>query len=151
MIDTPVETINATKKKVAQMLGELYPDFIDFEDGSYTISSGSTIVMIVVRAFTEKESVIECISNVVTGAEINSELMKFLLRKNAEIHFGAFGLLFDDTIVFQHSLAGSNLDQNELETAINAVLAIADHYDDEIIKIAGGKRAKDLAFDEVNE
>jgi hypothetical protein len=44
--------------------------------------------------------------------------MQFLLRKNAELHFGAFGLLFDNTIVFQHSIAGSNVDGNELNDVI---------------------------------
>jgi len=77
--------------------------------------------------------------------------MQFLLRKNAEMHFGAFGLLFDNTIIFQHSLAGKNIDDNELLTAVNAVAIIADHYDDEIVEIAGGRRSKDMAEEDIEE
>ena len=36
---------------------------------------------------------------------------------------------------------GSNLDENELIAAIDSVAIIADYYDNEIIKIAGGVRA----------
>ena len=72
---------------------------------------------------------------------------QFLLRKNAELHIGGFGLLFDDTIVFQHSIAGTNLDANELVTSVNTVAVIADYYDDEIVERSGGKRATDIVMD----
>lgn len=143
-MDTPQELIDSTVNKVEDVLKKHFSDYIDFGESTYTIARGSTQVMIVVRAFTENETVVECMSNVVSGANITQDLMQYLLRKNAEMHFGAFGLLFDNTIVFQHSLAGKNLDDNELVTAINAVAIIADHYDDEIVEMAGGKRAKDL-------
>jgi hypothetical protein len=56
--------------------------------------------------------------------------MEFLLRKNATLHFGAFGLAFDRTLVFSHSIAGRNLDYNELRATVETVGAIADYYDD---------------------
>jgi len=105
--------------------------------------------MIIVRPFTNKETCIEVLANVVSDGNITPELMKFLLRKNAELHFGAFGLLFDDTIIFQYSIAGTNVDKNELITSINAVSIIADHYDDELATISNGKRAIDIV-NEVN-
>jgi hypothetical protein len=144
IMDTPQNLIDKAIEKVEEVLKKNFPDYIDFENGSYTISRGSTQVMVMVRPFTENEPVVECMSNVVSGAEINQELLQFLLRKNSEMHFGSFGLLFDNTIVFQHSLAASNLDDNELITALNAVAIIADYYDDEIVEMAGGKRAKDI-------
>jgi hypothetical protein len=100
--------------------------------------------MIIIRPFTDSDSCIECISQVVTDAKISTELMKFLLRKNAELHFGSFGLLFDDTITFSHSITGKNLDPNELMTTLNSVVTISDYYDDIIVGMAGGKRAVDL-------
>lgn len=144
-MDTPQNLIDDTIVKVEDVLKKNFPDYIDFENGNYTITRGSTQVMVIVRPFTDNEPVVECMATVVNGADINSELMHFLLRKNSEMHFGAFGLLFDDTIVFQHSLAASNLDDNELITALNAVAIIADYYDDEIVKMAGGKRASDIS------
>jgi hypothetical protein len=86
---------------------------------------------------------VEITSHVVTDATITPELTKWLLRKNVELHFGGFGLLFDDTIVFSYSLPGSSIDASALEAAITAVAVIADHYDDEIVAMAGGKRAID--------
>ena len=143
-METPIELIQQTNEKVEAVLAENFPGHLKFGDGQYTISHGSTQIMIVVRPFTDDETCVECISQLVSGATVNEELMKYLLRKNAELHFGAFGLLFDDTITFSHSIAGKNLDANELLTTLNSVAVIADFYDDEIVNMAGGKRAADI-------
>ena len=149
MPETPVELINQTIEKVENILKTHLPDYLNFGNGSFTIAFGSTQVMIIVRPFTSEDTSVECISNVVSGAHITNELMNFLLRKNAELHIGGFGLLFDDTIIYQHSIAGTNLDANELLTSIKAVAVIADYYDDEIVAMAGGKRAADLEFSDL--
>jgi hypothetical protein len=146
-METPQELINSTLEKVESILKENFPDYLSFGDGKYTISRGSSQVMIIIRPFTENESCIEIMSNVVTGAFIDWNIMYYLLRKNAELHFGGFGLLFDKTIIFQYSIAGSNVDANELITAINAVAIISDYYDDEIAQMTGGKRAIDMNDD----
>lgn len=138
------ELIEQTYKKITTVLDEKNVEYISFDNGAITLSFGSTQVMVVVREFTEDDTVIECMANVVTGANITPELMRFLLRKNAELHFGSFGLLFDDTIVFSHALNGAHMDSNELLTALHAVSVIADHYDDEIVAMAGGHRAADF-------
>ena len=138
---TPNDLLEATNVKVKTILESDFPDYIDYGDGSYTVQKGSATVLIVVRAFTEKETVVEMVSNLVDGANITPELMTFLLRKTAELHFGGFGLLFDDTISYSYALPGSNLDATELKTAIEATAIIADHYDDEIVAMAGGTLA----------
>ncbi|MFP4529253.1 MAG: T3SS (YopN, CesT) and YbjN peptide-binding chaperone 1 [Candidatus Kapaibacterium sp.] len=140
---TPPELITNSIAKVEKMLEKHFPDHLKFDEGNYTITRGSTQVMIVVRPFTRDETCVEFFSHVASKADINNELMRFLLRKNAELHFGAFGLLFDDTIVFSHSIAGTNMDDNEFTTALNSVAVIADHYDDVIVEMAGGLRALD--------
>jgi len=149
MIETPVELIKSTVEKVENYLKDIFPDYISFGDGSFTVNYGSSQIMVIVRPFTENETCVEIVSNVVTGANITPELMKFLLNKNAEIHFGAFGLLFDNTITFQHCIAGTNMDKNEFETSLKAVALISDYYDDEIVSIAGGKRGIDLLGEEI--
>lgn len=143
-LDTPENLINETVAKVENILNNNFPDHLSFGNGSFTISRGSTQVMIVVRPFTDTETCIECTANVVIGANITPDLMRFLLRKNAELHFGSFGLLFDDTIIFSHSITGTNLDANELTTTLNSVAIIADYYDDIIVELAGGKRSADI-------
>lgn len=146
-MNTPAELIEATRLRVESILRDAFPEYVPFSNGSFAVSYGSTQVIVVVRPFTENECVVECIAHVVSGAVISEELMRYLLRKNAEIHLGGFGLLFDDTIIFSHTITASNMDRNELVTTITAVAIIADHYDDEIVAIAGGKRAADLQVD----
>ncbi|HNM14252.1 MAG TPA: YbjN domain-containing protein, partial [bacterium] len=80
---------------------------------------------------------------VVQDARLTDELMKFLLRENATLHFGSFGLSFDGTIIFGHSLAGANLDENEFSASIKSVARIADHYDNKIVEMAGGMTARE--------
>ncbi len=141
---TPEEMIHETAKRVEAMLKDTYPDYASFGDGSFTIRQGSSVVSVVVRPFTESETCVECTANVVSGAEISPAIMKFLLRKNAELHFGGFGLLFDGTITYSYSFPGMHLDKEEFHTALASVAIISDYYDDEIVAAAGGKRASDL-------
>ncbi|HCN04995.1 MAG TPA: hypothetical protein DIS79_05185 [Bacteroidetes bacterium] len=136
--------LEKARTTVGAFLAERFPDAIDYGDGSYTISHGSSSVMIVVRPYTETDTMVELISQIVTGAKIDEAVLRWMLRKNAELHFGAFGLLFDDTIIFSYSLPGNSLDAGELESAITSVAVIADHYDDIIVNMAGGKRVADL-------
>lgn len=141
--DDPMVLINQTSEKVKGILAKEYPDYLSFGNSSFTITNGSTQVMISIRPFTNKDTIVECLSHVVKGATINSEIMQFLLRKNAELHFGAFGLLFDGTITFSHAITGANMDDMEFISSLKTVAMIADHYDDIIVKKVGGVRAKD--------
>ncbi|HLP29117.1 MAG TPA: YbjN domain-containing protein [Candidatus Didemnitutus sp.] len=140
---TPDAIIESTRANVAAILKERFPQTVDFSDGSYALSYGSSSVGVVVRRYTETDTMVEIMAQVVSSAIITPDLLKWLLRKNAELHFGAFGLLFDDTIIYTYSLPGSKLDASELEAAVTSVAVIADHYDDEIVKMAGGKRMAD--------
>jgi len=141
---TSLEILQETRGRVVRILDDAYPEYMTFEDGLFAVTRGSTRVMIAIRSFTREECMVEVTAHVVTGAIMSPELMKFLLRKNAELHIGGFGLLFDDTIVFSNSITGTYMDRNELITAIAAVAIIADHYDEEIVALAGGKRASDI-------
>ncbi|MFM7773394.1 MAG: T3SS (YopN, CesT) and YbjN peptide-binding chaperone 1 [Candidatus Kapaibacterium sp.] len=136
--------MNATRSQIIRILDDAYPEYMKFDDGVYAVTRGSTRVMIAVRPFTQEECMVEVTAHVVSEADVSPELMKFLLRKNSELHIGGFGLLFDDTVVFSYAVTGTHLDRNELVTAIAAVAIIADHYDDEIVALAGGKRASDI-------
>lgn len=143
-IETPQELIDSTSDKVIALLVKHFPDYLAYSANQFTIVQGSTQLMILIRPFTNEDTCVECISQVVSGATITPELSSFLLRKNAELHFGAFGLLFDDTVTFSHSITGANIDENEFLNTIRSVATIADYYDDIIVKMAGGKRFADL-------
>lgn len=144
-MNTDIEILNASSKKVQDFLKQMYPNFVAFDDYTFTIKRGSSQVMVLVRPYTEDDTVIEFISNVVYETNVTPDLMYYLLRKNTELHFGGFGLLFDDTVIFSYSIAGKNLDENEFRTALNSVAIIADYYDDEIVAQFGGKRAQEVA------
>lgn len=143
---TPETLIQQTSERVEALLKEMYPYYASFGDGTFTIRQGSSIVSITVRPFTENDTCVECTANVVYGAEITPDMMRFLLRKNAELHFGGFGLLFDGTVIFSYSFPGMHLDKEEFQTALYSVAIISDYYDDEIVSAAGGKRAADMAI-----
>lgn len=136
--------LEATQKKVQNLLKIRFPHAESFGDGSFAIPFGSSSVMVVVRNYTETDTMVEILSQVVTGANITSEVMHWLLRKNAELHFGAFGLLFDNTIIFSHGVSGETVNESDLEAAILSVATISDHYDDELVAMAGGKRSVDV-------
>ncbi len=148
-IFTPPTLINETIEKVKAILDKHFPEHLSFANGQFTLPFGSTQLVIIVRPFTDDDTCVECMSQLVTGANIDLELTKYLLRKNAELHYGAFGLLFDDTITFSHAITGANLDENELLSTINSVATISDYYDDIIVDMAGGKRAIDLLNEEL--
>lgn len=131
--------------KVGTILDEIAPGHLKFDEGKFTVAAGSSQVMVSVRPFTADEVVVEITAHVVFGANVNGELMKWLLRKNAEIHFGAFGLLFDDTVIFSHAVTGAELNDLTLTTSLKAVSVLADHYDDVIVEMAGGKRVADIS------
>ncbi len=141
------EMIDSTSQKVREYLQEIYPDFVEFEDGSFTMQEGSATVSIIVRPWHQGDSAVEFTSHLVSGANITPELMRFLLTKNVELHFGALGLLFDDTIVYSHTLPGCDLSRKEFEATVRTVATIADYYDNEIVDMAGGKVASEAAED----
>jgi hypothetical protein len=138
------DIVKTTEKKVKDYLKMMFKKNFQEFDGRFILTEGSAIIQIIVRPWYDNDSVVDIFSYVVEGANITPDLTNFLLRKNATLHFGAFGLTFDNSIVFTHSLAGANLDLNELKSALMMVATISDYYDDEIVKIAGGKRGIDV-------
>lgn len=106
------------------------------------VSMGSASAMVEICSWGD-DTTIRTWSYVVTGAELTDDLMRFLLRLNVEIEFGAFGIDDDGDIRFEHALVGSTCDKNELQASVKAVLEAADRYDDEIVRRWGGRRAVD--------
>src|SRR5438552_10869194 len=105
--------IDNTRDRVREYLQEIYPDFVEFDDGSFTIQEGSATISVRMRPWHERDTAVELTSQLVTGARITPELMRWLLEKNVELHFGAFGLLFDGTILYSHTLPGIDLSRDE--------------------------------------
>ncbi|GAB5466122.1 MAG: YbjN domain-containing protein [Candidatus Kapaibacteriales bacterium] len=148
---TNKEVLDKIEKTVIETLKEYYPNYVDFDDRKYTVEQGSTVVMIQVRDFTSTDACVECTAQVVTGCRIDNELMHYLLKKNTELYFGAFGIIFDDTITFSHNITGSNMNKDEFLNSVKGVGLVSDFYDDKIVEVAGGKRACDLDSESLEE
>jgi hypothetical protein len=139
--------VAATQKKVKsflkQMYGKQYASIVTEIDGSFVVRRGSAAVHVSVKSWGKDDCLVTALAYVVQNAKVGPKLLTTLMRRNASENIGAYGLLFDDTIVFSHSIAGANLDMNELRVTIGTVAYVADESDDEIRKIAGGLRAVD--------
>jgi len=137
------KNITEVNEQLKSFFENNYNDTTFFEDDSFTITKGSTQVMVKADNITEDHVVIDLVSHVVKDANVDSDIKNFLLRANSELKFGGFGLLFDDTIIFQHSILANEFSEANLMSSINAVASVADYYDDIIVEKAGGKRALD--------
>ena len=137
MNNKQIDTIN----KLKSFFENNFNDTTYFDEESFIVTKGSTQVLVKVENITKDHVVIDLISHVVKNANVDDNLKNFLLRANSELKFGAFGLLFDDTITFQHSILANDFSEVDLKSSINAVASVADYYDDIIVEKAGGKRA----------
>lgn len=138
-----VQLMKSVENKVETFIKKIYKKNYQKQDGRFLTFEGSTVVQTVLRPWHGDDVVVESFAYVVQDARLNDELLKFLLRENAKLHFGAFGITYDGTIVFGHSLAGAHLDENELEASLKSVARIADHYDNQIVTMAGGMTARE--------
>jgi hypothetical protein len=145
-----MEVSEATRTRVREYLNEVFPDFVEFEDGRFTVQEGSATISITVRPWHEGDSAVEFTSQLVSGGTITQDVMRWMLEKNVDLHFGALGLLFDDTIVYSHTLPGCDLSRKEFEATIRTVATIADHYDDELVAMTGGASGA-AAVEQVSE
>ncbi len=138
-----------TNSKLKSFFESNFNETTYFDEESFIVTKGSTQVLVKAENITEDHVVIDLISHVVKNAKVDDNLKNFLLRANSELKFGAFGLLFDDTITFQHSILANDFSEVDLKSSINAVASVADYYDDIIVEKAGGKRALDDLNDDV--
>jgi hypothetical protein len=132
-------------EKIAPWMKEIFGDFMVARNDIPILSVlvGSAYASVGVSAWGEDDAVITARSYVVTGVEMNEELMLFLLQENDRMRFGAYGLDKDKDIFFEHAIVGSTCDKEELKASVMAVILTADNEDDKLIARWGGQRAVD--------
>ncbi|MEB3885820.1 YbjN domain-containing protein [Lyngbya sp. CCY1209] len=135
----------ACYEKVITWMRELYGKFPCARQDvpGLALFMGSALVEVFVFPWGKDDAIINTRSYVVTGTELTPDLMRFLLRENSNMRFGAFGIDEQGDVLFEHTIVGSTCDKVELEASVNAVLEIADDYDDKIVERWGGMRALD--------
>ena len=132
-------------EKIAPWMKEIFGDFMMARDDVPVLSVlvGSAYASLGVSAWGDNDAVITTRAYVVTGIEMNEDLMLFLLQENDRMRFGAYGLDKDKDIFFEHAIVGSTCDKEELKASVMAVILTADNEDDKIIARWGGQRAVD--------
>lgn len=112
---------------------------------TYTLQRGSaSVIVTVVHRVEQKAVYLRVASPVMTPADGAREgLYKRLLELNAAgLANAAFALLGDKIVVVSERPA-EGLDEGEVEQIIRHLSAVADTYDDRLVKEFGGKRASD--------
>lgn len=115
------------------------------EQASYTLMRGSASVLISVVHRTEQKAIfLRVVSPVLIMPEAEREpLYKRLLELNAGgLANAAFGVMNDKVVAVSERPAGG-LDPEEVEQMVRHLSAVADTYDDRLVKEFGGKRASD--------
>lgn len=133
----------ACYEKIRPMLKELFGEMLmEREDRpSFALPHGSTMVQVAIFPWGKDDATIGVRAYVVMGAELTPELLLFLLEKNSQLRFGAFGIDSDKDIFFEHTICGLTCDKAEIRASIMAVAITADKFDDEIIARWGGQTA----------
>jgi CelD/BcsL family acetyltransferase involved in cellulose biosynthesis len=112
---------------------------------SWTLQRGSASVLITaVHKVDQKNVFLRVASPVMTLPEGNREAVyKRLLELNAGgLANAAFGLIADRVVAVSERPA-EGLDANEVDQIVRHLSAVADTYDDRLVKEFGGKRASD--------
>ncbi len=138
------DTVEATLKKLGLDPAKSLVKSTD-DQASYTLMRGSASVLVTVVHRPEQKAVfLRVASPVLVPAENNREgLYKRLLELNAGgLANAAFGLL-NDRVVAVSERPAEDLDAGEVEQMIKHLSAVADTYDDRLVKEFGGKRASD--------
>jgi anti-sigma factor RsiW len=138
------DTVEATLKKLGLDPAKSLVKATD-DQATYTLQRGSAAVLVTVVHRPEQNAVfLRVASPVLVPAENNREgLYKRLLELNAAgLANAAFGLLNDRVVAISERPA-DNLDPGEVEQMVRHLSAVADTYDDRLVKEFGGKRASD--------
>jgi hypothetical protein len=123
--------IASTQAKVEKYIQELFHDYeVAKVEDTYSFAFGTVNVNIRVIGWHTEDVLVEVYSYLAEDIDIDGKTAEELLRLNASMHFGSFGLTFDRAVVYSYSLAGANLDFNEFAAAVQTVATVADSYDE---------------------
>ena len=123
--------VELTTRRVRQHLDARYGGFEHHPDWGFHGAFGSARVFVEVLPVLDDSTAVRVSSPVLSQVAMSDELALRLLALAAEQPFGAFAhLAARDEVWLQHAILGDDLDRVELETAIDAVAAIADGCDD---------------------
>jgi hypothetical protein len=138
------EASRKSVEKIEEVLGQS-PAFQRIDKSFFVVRQGSAYVYLLVSDWHDR-SLVRFVSQLARGVEMNPDLAIKLLRINSRLRFGSFGFVRDGSCVtFQHTLlGGATLDAAAVLATLRDVALLADEYDDEIVKEAGGQTMQQL-------
>jgi len=139
------ETQRAVYDRVRLFIEDLFGELAVFRKDApaFAVAAGSAVAHVHVLPWTDEGAMVTTRAFVVSGARLDAELMRWMLARNAEALWGAFGVDEDGEIVIDHSINGPTCDKEDLRASVLGVIFSADRYDDEIVARWGGERALD--------
>ncbi len=138
------QTVEATLKSLGLDPAQAKVKETD-EQATYTLMRGSASVLVtVVHRAEQKATFLRVVSPVLIIAEGSREpLFKRLLELNAGGLSNAWFGVMGEKVVAVSERPAEDLDAGEVEQMIRHLSAVADTYDDRLMKEFGGKRASD--------
>ena len=146
-MDFQTPAVQTCYEKITPLIKEIFGEFaVPYSEyPAFSIAIGSAYVTVRVNPWGDSDATIQTAAYVVSGAEMTTELMRYLLTQNADLRFGAFGVDGDGDILLHHSIACAACDKDDLKASAMGIVHYADRVDDEIIARFGGQRAIDKA------
>jgi hypothetical protein len=137
-----------TYEKIEPWMKELFGQFVttDADQPLFWVNIGSTWVGVGVMPWADNGSIIFARANVVSGANLNQDLLQYLLNQNDHMYFGGFGIDDAGDIFFQHTIIGNTAQKEELRATATSVVLMADKFDDQIVNAWGGQRMLEMEF-----
>lgn len=131
--------------RVRTYIEDLFGDLAVYREDApaFAVAAGSAVAHVFVLPWTEEAAIVTTRAYVATGVKLEPDLLRWLLARNAEALFGAFGIDEEGEIVIDHSVNGATCDKEDLRASVLGVVFSADRYDDEIVARWGGERALD--------
>jgi hypothetical protein len=128
-------------RQVKAYLDELVEEhFDDAEHCDFYLKYGSTVLEISIEPYEEDDAVVEILAFCVQGVTPGIELMRELLKLNAEVPIGAFSLV-DTDVFFSHAFLGRRLRPEQLMASLDSVANTSDTWDERIVARHGGETA----------
>jgi len=142
---TEEKVVEALRSKVQTFLSQKQLSYEVKPNGSLWLRQGSTVVTISPVQWGERTLVKLAAPVALNIGKITPQLTRFLAEKNNQLLFGKFSLDAKAKAVwYEHVLLGDFLDAEELFVAVAAVALTADQHDEQVSKMARGKRMQDL-------
>lgn len=137
--------LDSTTERVRRMLDSRYGGFQHHPDWGFHGGFGSARVFVDVVPVLEDSTIVRASSPVVSDIDLSDPLALRLLELAGAQAFGGFLYIPSRREVwFQHAILGDDLDEEELDTAIDVVAEVADGSDDPLVAEFGGRRYADL-------